>query len=80
MLLSLEKGITCRTKELVQRISPMLRQCDQVYILADSSKFEKDFPYQITPLRQDFIYITDNGLPEDLKAKYAANHLKFIYT
>ena len=78
-VLSLEKGITCRTQELVQRITPILHRCDHVYILADSTKFEKSSLYQIVPLRQDYTYITDHDLPDDLKEKYKANHLNFIY-
>ena len=78
-VLSLETGITCYTQELPRWITPMLRQCDQVYMLADYTKFQKNAPYQITPMRQDFIYITDNGMPQSLRSIYAANHLNFIF-
>ena len=78
-VLSLEQGITCHTEELIARITPMLRQCDQVYVLADSSKFQRIAPYQITPMRQDYIYITDNEQPDSLRQLYAQNKLKFIY-
>ena len=78
-VLSLDAGITCRTEELVRRLMPMLRQCDQVYVLADSSKFEQNAIYHIAPMRQNFIYITDKGLPQALQKKYAENHLRFIY-
>ena len=77
--LSLEAGITCRTKELVSRQTPMIHRCDQVFVLADSSKFQKNVFYQVTPLRQDFIIITDKGLPEELQKRYADNHLHVIY-
>ena len=78
-VLSLEDGYTCLTEELAHRLSPMIRNSDQVYILADSSKFEHKIRYQVTPLRQDFIYITDTELPEDLRKKYADNHLNFFF-
>ena len=77
-VLSLSQGITCRTTELVQRLTPVLRQCNQVYVLADSSKFEQNAQHQITPLRQDFIFITDKELPVALQKTYKENHLNFI--
>lgn len=77
-MLSLEKGITTHTAPPPQ-IATLIHQCDQVYVLADNTKFEKNSIYQVSPMRQDFIYITDQGLPEALQEMYAANHLKFIY-
>ena len=78
-VLSLEDGCTCLTEELVRRLTPMIRNSDQVFVLADSTKFEHKIRYQVTPMRQDFIYITDAGLPEALQKKYADHHLRFIY-
>jgi DeoR/GlpR family transcriptional regulator of sugar metabolism len=78
-VLSLEAGITCYSPELPQQVKPMLQQCDQVYVLADSTKFQKNAPLQIIPMRQDFIYITDSGMPQSLRSIYAANHLNFIF-
>ena len=78
-LLSLEDGITCYAAELVQRINPILRQSDQVYVLADNSKFQKKAQYQVCPMRQDFIYIADKDLPQALRKKYADQQLQFIY-
>lgn len=78
-LLSLEKGITCRTQELCGRLTPMIRQCNQVYVLADSSKFQKNAIYQLCPMRQDFIYITDKEMSPPLQKLYAESGLQFIY-
>lgn len=78
-LLSLEAGITNYTKEFKQWVEPMLQRCDQLYVLADSSKFQHAVPYQLTPMRQDYIYITDNEMPDALRQLYEANHLKFIF-
>lgn len=78
-VLSLKGGINFYTREITQWIAPMLHQCDQVYVLADSSKFELPVHFQTTPTRQDYIYITDKDLPEDLRQLYAKNNLKFIY-
>jgi DeoR/GlpR family transcriptional regulator of sugar metabolism len=78
-VLSLENGITCYNQTFPQQIQPMLKQCDQVYVLADNTKFQKNASYQIAPMRQDFIYITDGDMPQSLRSIYADNHLNFIY-
>ena len=78
-VLSLEAGITCYTQTLPLQLMPMLHQCDQVYVLADHTKFQKNAIYQISPMRQDFIYITDSSMPDALRSIYAANHLNFIF-
>ena len=77
-MLSLEKGITTHTAPAPQ-LQTLIRQCDHVYVLADNTKFEKNSIHQVSPMRQDFVYITDNGLTDTLKKLYADNHLKFIY-
>lgn len=77
-VLSLKAGITNYTKEFKQWVGPMLHNCARLYVLADSSKFEHTVAYQLTPTRQDYIYITDKELPETLRQMYAENHLKFI--
>lgn len=78
MMLSLEKGITGHTSP-VPHTQMMIRQCDQVYVLADSTKFQKSSIYQVSPMRQDFVYITDNNMPQALRNIYADNRLNFIY-
>lgn len=78
-VLSLEAGITCYTQTLPQQVMCMLEQCDQAYILADCTKFQKSANYSIVPMRQDFIYITDSDMPLSLRYIYAANHLNFIF-
>ena len=77
-VLSLENGITSHTAPAPQ-LQGLIRQCDQLYVLADSTKFEKNSVYHVSPMRQDFIYITDQGLPEELRKLYAENQLNFIY-
>ena len=78
-VLSMEAGIGCYTQPLPKQIVPMLKQCDQVYVLADHTKFQKSAPHQISPMRQDFIYITDSGMSDELRSIYAANRLRFIF-
>ena len=77
--LSLEAGITCYNQTFPEQLQAIVRQCDHVYILADSSKFQTAALYQVVPMQQDFTYITDTDLPEALNQLYAEKHLHFIY-
>ena len=78
LMLSLDKGLTDHTSP-VPNMQMLVRQCDHVYVLADSTKFQKSAIYQISPMRQDFVYITDNHMPQALRSIYTDNHLHFIY-
>lgn len=77
-MLSLEKGITTHTVNSSQ-LQAMIRQCDQVYVLADHTKHQKNSIYQVAPMQPNYIYITDNEMPEELREQYRAHHLQFIY-
>lgn len=60
----------------LQRLA--LRQCDQAYILADSSKFERKALYKVDDMRPEYIYVTDSQLPEELVRLYEENGLNVI--
>ena len=55
-----------------------LQGADQVFILADSSKFEKTARLQITPLAADYPLITDDSLPEEIFTLYQEKGLQII--
>ena len=77
VMLSLEKGITNHVSPAPQ-MQMLVRQCDRVYVLADSSKFQKSSIYPVFPMREDFVYITANDMPQLLRRIYESNHLNFI--
>lgn len=51
---------------------------DQVFVLADSSKFNMNSLYSVSPLNRDFTLVTDNELSEDLFESYKKNGIKII--
>ena len=56
----------------------LLRCCDQAYILADSSKFERTALFKVADMRPEYIYVTDPELPAPLQELYAKNGLTII--
>ena len=51
----------------------MLESADQVFVLADSEKFEKTALYRLAPMNTRFTIVTDSGLSEELKSLYEEN-------
>ena len=49
---------------------------DEVFVLADSDKFEKTALYRLAPMSTRFTLVTDSGLSEDLKALYKENGIR----
>ena len=61
----------------IQRL--LLRRADQTFILADSSKFEKQALLKVDDMRREYTYVTDNALPAQLQTLYRENDIR-IYT
>lgn len=73
--ISLEHGIWGFEQTLYPLQQKLLQCCDQAYILADSSKFERTALFKVADTRADFIYVSDPELPQQLRALYAENGL-----
>ncbi len=76
---SLEHGICDYRQEFYEVQKALLNASDEIFILADSSKFEKTALLKLTEMKSDYIYITDSALPKELKELYKENGIK-IYT
>lgn len=76
--ISMEYGIFGYEQALYPLQRQLLSCCDQAYILADSSKFEKKALYKVTDMQKEFIYVTDPQLPEELAQIYRENGLQVI--
>ena len=50
----------------------MIRQCQQVVLLADSAKFGQQALAQLCPLSEIDIVVTDQGLSEEHRAQVKA--------
>lgn len=70
---SLKNGITDCGEQLLSVEKQMLESADEIFVLADSGKFEKTAIYRLCPLNDSFTYITDVGLSEELKSLYKEN-------
>lgn len=75
---SLEHGICGFEETLYPLQQKLLHCCDQAYILADSSKFERTALFKVADMRPEYIYVTDPELPEQLSELYAQNGLTVI--
>ena len=76
--ISLAHGIWGYEQTLYPLQQKLLQCCDQAYILADSSKFERTALFKVADTRTEYIYVTDPELPEQLRALYEDNGLHII--
>lgn len=72
---SIEYGICDFQQELFPVQKQLMRSADKVYILADSSKFEKTGLLKLDAMGPEYIYITDPALPEEAAKLYRENGL-----
>ncbi|MBO5364050.1 MAG: DeoR/GlpR transcriptional regulator [Clostridia bacterium] len=68
--LSYDEGIWDYQNELVQIQKQLLSAADEVYILADSSKFEKKALLKLADMSTKYRYITDGDLSEEMRELY----------
>lgn len=73
---SLGGGICDYEYEMLQVQKQLINASEQVFILADSSKFEKKALLKVDEMKTDYIYITDDSLSDNLKNIYKENNIK----
>lgn len=73
---SFEHGICDYQKELFQIQKQLINSSENVFCLADSSKFEKRAFLKVGDMKTDYSYISDSGLPEKLIKLYRKNNIK----
>ena len=71
--ISLEFGICDHNEELSQIQKQVLKSMDDIYVLADSGKFEKKALLRIEDMKKEYHYITDSKLSDELKMLYNEN-------
>lgn len=76
---SFEHGIYDYQTNLYAMQIGMIECADQVFILADSSKFEKTGLYKLADMEKAFTYITDGEISAQLLELYRENEIR-IYT
>lgn len=72
---SLEFGICDFQDDLYMVQKQIMKSSDEIFILADSSKFEKKALLKIDDMNTGYTYITDSDLPEELVQLYNENKL-----
>ncbi len=76
--ISLEHGIYDYQTHLYSMQMGTIDCADQVFILADSSKFEKTGLYKLADMEKSFTYITDGEISEQLLELYRENEIKIF--
>ncbi len=71
--ISMEFGVCDYDENLYPMQKQMIESSDSVFVLADSSKFEKRALLKVCDMKSEFTYITDNNLSESLVKLYKEN-------
>ncbi len=75
---SMEFGI-CDYQEDFYQIQKQMLECKgDVYVLADSGKFEKKALLKLADMKKEYQYITDSNLPDELKKLYEENEINIF--
>ena len=70
---SLEFGICDYEEKLVPIQKYVLERTDDVYVPADSGKFEKKAFLKLSDMKREYHYITDSKLSDELNRLYKEN-------
>lgn len=73
--ISMEQGIYDYMTNQYAMQMLMIRCADEVFVLADSSKFEKTGLYKLADMEKSFTYITDGQIPDQLLELYRQNEI-----
>jgi len=75
---SLQHGIFDHESEVLIMQQTLRRIASQVFVLADSSKFEHTDLLKQEDMLPSYIYVTDSALSSTLKAMYLENHIQIF--
>lgn len=76
---SLDGGICDYQTELYQVQRQMIKSSSDIFILADSSKFEKNALIKLCDMKNEYNYITDSLLSDEIKKIYKENDIKIYF-
>ncbi len=75
---SMKYGIGDYSQEFYTIQKCLMDSAECIYVLADSSKFEKRALLKVDDMNPDFCYVTDSQLSEELKQLYAENKIQVV--
>lgn len=78
LALSLEDGAHDFIREVYENQCMLLKHASEVFILADSTKFESKGDLKICDLLPEYTIITDDSLPDSIYNMYIEHQLKVI--
>jgi len=73
---SFEYGIYDYQNDLYQIQKQLMKSSDEIYVLADSSKFEKTALLKLSDMKPEYIYVTDVFLQDEIVKLYKENDIK----
>lgn len=76
--ISLSKGLTSYEEKVASITLQMTENSDEVFLLCDSSKIEKDSFVKFAPLTIVDYIITDNNLDTSIQSKYEKHNIKLF--
>ena len=76
--ISLKGGIGDFCPQLLTMQQALVENADQLFVLADSNKFEKHALLQLCPLDSQHTYVTDSGLSTACRQLYEENNLTVV--
>lgn len=76
--LSLKSGICDADSRIARMQRKLISASDEVIVVADSSKLERSALIKVSDMSPAFLYITDSGLPPEIKELYQSNEIKVI--
>ncbi len=76
--ISLKNGISCCNEPLMVVVRQMIESADKVFVLANSDKFEKTALFRLTSMSDEFTYITDSKISDNLKSLYKENDINIV--
>ncbi len=75
---SLKYGICDHEPHWTETINQYCASSEEIYILADSSKFEKSALMKVSEMNPQYTYITDSSLSPELRELYRENQIRII--
>ena len=76
--ISLQGGVCDFSHELAPIQHQIMEQCDKLYFLADSQKFERHGLLRLRGLDSSCVIITDSGISEELRRLYLEKGVQII--
>lgn len=76
--LSLNSGICDTSPHLSQMQKKIIQSADKVFVIADSSKYEKSALIKVSDMSSGYTYISDPKLSDEIKAIYKNNEINII--